>query len=274
MFCTYPGCNNRSKKFDAVQAKKHVWDTHLKQTQDTYTLEDPEVCNLILSFLKEDKKEPLYCTWKDCGFVQGERDYWKAKRHVWDRHLRESLYSKLLSKDGPSPNYGSLSAEDKKKVNPDLEVFISTRKKEDVYVPKVEKPLPPPPIERKVLPTRKRERDDCGVLEWNPEKVPNLDIIHFLNSCCKQVEFQELNLQAVYQIIHQQDYDLEKAKKHIEQNLDKVQKQKTDSIEFDCLKNNLQRVTTDPKTMSSLTKKTYQYVYEFLKERRDNYALQ
>lgn len=267
MFCLYPGCHNKTKKFDPLQAKKHVWEQHLKQSQEEFSLDDPKTCTLVHTYLKEDKKEPLFCTWKDCGFIQNERDYWKAKRHVWDRHLRETLY-KMLSKDGPSPNYGSLSAEDKKKVNPDLEVFISTKKTFEVYTPKIEKPLPP--VERPV--TKKRERDDCGTLEWNPDKVSNIELDDFIQTCCKLVQDSDLNLQEVYNVVHKHDYDLEKAKKYVKQNTESIQNQKLILNDMQCLKNNL-KVTTDPKAMSSITKKTYQYVYEFLKDKRESYEL-
>jgi hypothetical protein len=73
------------------------------------------------------EKKNLCCTWKGCDYIQQEKDIWKAKRHIWDKHLRTSdLYETLCHKSYP-PSYGKLNQEEKKVLDSNLLKYVGEK---------------------------------------------------------------------------------------------------------------------------------------------------
>jgi hypothetical protein len=73
------------------------------------------------------EKKNLCCTWKGCDYIQLEKDIWKAKRHIWDKHLRTSdLYETLCHKSYP-PSYGKLNQEEKKVLDSNLLKYVGEK---------------------------------------------------------------------------------------------------------------------------------------------------
>jgi hypothetical protein len=71
-----------------------------------------------------------YCTWPHCDYVQqGKRDVFKAKRHVWDKHLKKDVnfanwqFEKRGS-NGP-PGYGNMSQFEREKVNDEIMKYLT-----------------------------------------------------------------------------------------------------------------------------------------------------
>eukprot|EP01080_Neovahlkampfia_damariscottae_P006989 gene6989-11155_t len=73
------------------------------------------------------EKKNLCCTWKGCDYLQQEKDIWKAKRHIWDKHLRTSdLYETLCLKNF-APSYGKLNQEEKKCLDGEIVQYIGEK---------------------------------------------------------------------------------------------------------------------------------------------------
>ena len=93
--------------------------------EDLLELEEAAVEELPKTTIVEKKN--LCCTWKGCDYVQQEKDIWKAKRHIWDKHLRTSeLYESLCSKNF-APSYGKLNQEEKKVLDGEIAKYIGEK---------------------------------------------------------------------------------------------------------------------------------------------------
>lgn len=84
----------------------------------------------------------FYCTWPLCDYVQqGKRDVFKAKRHVWDKHLKKDVnfanwQFEKRGNNGP-PGYGNLTQQEREKVNDAIMKYLTGMHYENYKIYKI-----------------------------------------------------------------------------------------------------------------------------------------
>lgn len=202
-------------------------------------------------------------------------------------------------KDSAPPSYGSLGTDDKKKVNENLEKYICAR---ETFVPRLAKPVgkaslqtPPiadpfvlvqpvikvrsslssPLIEKEYSLKRKEREEDStiyGQCEWNPDKATNFEMVQFLRWCQNLVKSSELHLEEVYTVVHENDYDMERAKKEVLGCIERIQRQRLSDLDINKIHQVLE-MTKNPSEISEMTGKKYHQIIDYLKPKRDNVSL-
>lgn len=262
MYCLYPNCEDKNQKFELVQGKNHVWECHLKCSKDQekpLELEKKETEEMILSYLNDEVREHLYCTWPECKFFQYDKDRWKAKRHVWDKHLKETL-GESLKKGKHQTNYGNLSKEEQKKVNEEVEKYIGTRLAVQKKRKRAEK------VEEKVVPVIEQVIDHftprIGHKVWDPTKLSSVDVEKFVETVQKDVVVNtKVNQEKLYQIVHENNYDLKRSKVFIENNVSVVEQKSLKELDGDdtfCYK------SSSDKKNSLMSATTYHLICEYI----------
>lgn len=241
-----------------TQGKKHVWENHILTNKDLKIegdLTKQENDEIVLSYLHDDGlsiREHLYCKWPDCKFYQYDKDRWKAKRHIFDKHLKETL-SENLRKGKPVTNYGNLTKEEQKKINEDVEKYIGiclAKQKKRKRNEKVEKVEKVPTEEEEVVPVQEEVKIEIpkveipdyftprvGTMIWDSSKIKESDLEVFIHNVQKTVDFK-ISHEKVYQVIHENNYDLSLSKNVIKNDVSVLEKNQLErKLEYNLSKN-------------------------------------
>lgn len=197
----------------------------------------------------------------------------------------------MCGKDTVPPSYGNLGNDDKKKVNEELEKYISTK---ETLIQKVVKPVPKattqtlvqpvikvrssvssPVVEKEYSLKRKERVEDStvyGCCFWNPTKAQSFDMVSFLRWCRQVIRDSEIDLEEVYSIIHENDYDFEQCKKEVLDAVERIQKQRLTESDIRKIHQALEQ-TKNLNELTELTGKKYHQIVDFVKTKRDNLAV-